>query len=144
VPGQKSGLKIYGEQRGCALAISMGMGAWTCWSRKMERKQNSITNTGAKPGLRVRLKGSLGILPPSGQPARGSASGLGAAARFTPARVYWSQDSAVQVFSASQSPAQLSVRWPGGKETISKIQQGAREISVDASGKVEVVAPATK
>jgi hypothetical protein len=92
-------------------------------------------NVGAKPGLRVRLKG------PTGNPA-----GIGAqlqliyGQRAGPVREihagsgYWSQDSAVQVLGTAQPPTQIWVRWPGGKTTKSPIPEGAKEISVDQEG----------
>ena len=51
---------------------------------------------------------------------------------------YWSQDSLCAVLSTPETPAQLWVRWPGGKTTTSAIPQGARDIVVDVDGKVTV------
>jgi len=97
-------------------------------------------NVGAKPGLRVRLVG----------PAR-NPTGVGAVVRLRfgerwgAAREvhagsgYWSQDSAVQVLGTPDPPTALWVRWPGGQETTSAIPELAREISIDSSGKLEVI-----
>ena len=94
-------------------------------------------NIGALPGLRVRLKGSPGNL-----------SGIGAMLRVVfkdhqgPAREihagsgYWSQDGLVQVMSTPATPESLWVRWPGGRVTTTPIPANAREITVDAKGKL--------
>ena len=37
----------------------------------------------------------------------------------------------MQVMSVGESPAQLEVRWPGGKATLTPIPQGADEIMVE-------------
>ena len=97
-------------------------------------------NTGAKPGLRVRLIG------PSGNPL-----GIGASLRmiykngFGPAREihagsgYWSQDSAVQVMGLREKPVGISVRWPGGKVTNSDLPRDARDITIDRKGDITVL-----
>jgi hypothetical protein len=51
---------------------------------------------------------------------------------------YWSQNSAVQVMGTPEPPNQIWVRWPGGKETNADIPRGAKEITVDLRGKVEI------
>ena len=73
-------------------------------------------NRGAKPGLRVRLKG-----PPDNPTGIGAQFWLKFGQRHGPVREihagsgYWSQDSAVQVLGIPEPPAQIHVRWPGGK-----------------------------
>src|SRR5262249_21138678 len=140
VPGQKSGILVYGEQRGAAvgdfnedgrvdLAIAQNGGATRLYK-----------NVGARPGLRVRLDGT------SGNP-----DGVGAVLRLIigehderlgPAREihggsgYWSQDSVVQVMSGAEPPVRIWVRWPGGKTTDSAVPKDAIEITVDENGKV--------
>jgi hypothetical protein len=137
--GQESGVLVYGEQRGAAvgdfnadgrvdLAVSQN-GTATCL----------YENIGARPGLRVRLTG-----PPANLAAIGSVLRLGAGGRLGPAREiragagYWSQDSAVQVLAAAGEPDQLWVRWPGGREAVTPVPAGARELTVDFEGRVRV------
>src|SRR6266404_4094496 len=117
VPGQESGLKIYGEQRGAALCDYDGDGRVDLVVAQNAAETKLYKNVGAQPGLRVRLKG-----PP------GNPNGIGAAIRLMtgdkpgPAREihagsgYWSQDSVVQVFGTPSPPTHVRVRWPGGKE----------------------------
>ncbi len=95
-------------------------------------------NLGAKPGLRVRLRG------PAGNPA-----GVGAVLRLQfkdrqgPAREihagsgYWSQDSLTQVMATPEPPERLWIRWPGGRVTTTAIPANAREVRIDTEGKLE-------
>src|SRR5262249_11358801 len=97
-------------------------------------------NVGAKPGLRVRLRG-----PPENPAGVGAVIRLVFGERAGPAREIhagggdWSQDSAVQVLSTPQPPNQLQIRWPGGKNTTSEIPTGAGEVVVEGNGIARVV-----
>jgi hypothetical protein len=51
---------------------------------------------------------------------------------------YWSQDSLSPVLSLPEPATQLEIRWPGGKTTRNSIPQAARDIVVDAEGKLTV------
>ncbi len=133
VPGQESGIKVYGEQRGAALCDYDGDGRVDLVVTQNGAETKLYHNVGAKPGLRVRLQG------PAGNP-----HGIGAQLRLVcgqwqgPVREihagggYWSQDSAVQVMSAPEPPTHLQIRWPGGKASTNSIPKGAREIEVSA------------
>ena len=137
VPGQKSGVKVYGEQRGSAVCDYDGDGRIDFVVSQNGAETKLYRNTAAKPGLRVRLAG------PSGNPV-----GVGAVLRLVsggksgPAREvhagsgYWSQDSAVQVLAAAQPPAQIWVRWPGSKVMTTDVPRTAREVTVDVTGKM--------
>lgn len=129
VNGQESGVKVYGEQRGCAVADYDHDGRVDLVVSQNGAATRLYHNVGAKPGYRVRLKG------PAGNP-----TGIGAAMRLMfgektgPLREvhagggYWSQDSAVQVLGASETPTRLWVRWPGGKTTATEIPPNTRDI----------------
>src|SRR5205814_1158036 len=137
--GQESGVAVYGEQRGCALADYDGDGRVDLVVTQNGAQTKLYHNVGAKPGLRVRLRG------PAGNP-----NGIGAQLRLKfgqrlgPVREihagsgYWSQDSVLQVLGTPEPPTQLEVRWPGGKVTTTAIAPHAGEIIVDSSGKFEV------
>jgi hypothetical protein len=132
--GQESGVKVYGEQRGCALADYDQDGRVDLVVTQNGAQTKLYHNARAKPGLRVRLKG------PEGNP-----TGVGAALRLFfgekagPIREihagsgYWSQDSAVQVMGTPESPTQIWVRWPGGKTVTANIPPHAREIEVSSN-----------
>ena len=52
---------------------------------------------------------------------------------------YWSQDSAVQVLAMPDQPAQLWVRWPGGKTATAAVPKGAREVRYGMEGSITVL-----
>ncbi len=136
VPGQKSGVNIYGDQRGAAL------GDYDCDGRvDLVVSQNGnatvlYRNVGAKKGLRIRLAG------PKGNPA-----GVGATIRihyedrYGPAREvhsgsgYWSQDSLVQIMGVQDNPKGVWVRWPGGEISNVDIPEGASELTINFNSK---------
>ncbi|MBU6400018.1 MAG: VCBS repeat-containing protein [Verrucomicrobia bacterium] len=140
VPGQASGIQVYGEQRGAALCDYDGDGRVDLVVTQNGAATRLYHNVGAKPGLRVRLKG-----PP------GNPHGVGAVIRLRfgeatgPARElhagsgYWSEDSLIQVMSLPKPVTGISVRWPGGKITTSAISPQAREIEVSDTGAVNQV-----
>jgi hypothetical protein len=140
VPGQESGVKVYGEQRGAALGDYDADGRVDLVVAQNNGATRLFHNESAKPGLRVRLKG-----PP------GNPKGIGATLRLTrgqtlgPAREvhagsgYWSQDGAVQVLASPEPPTDIRVRWPGGKTCSGAIPAGAREIEIDVEGKVRLL-----
>ena len=132
VPGQESGVKVYGEQRGAAVCDYDGDGRVDLVVAQNSASTKLFRNVGGKPGLRVRLRG------PAGNPA-----GIGAVVRLRsggswgPAYAvhagagYWSQDSAVLVLGhGSATPTELSVQWPGGKSTTLPLNRDRREITV--------------
>jgi len=139
VPGQESGVKIYGEQRGAALCDYDADGRVDLVVTQNGAETTLYHNVAARPGLRVRLKG-----PPDNPEGLGAVMRLVFGPQWGPAREihagsgYWSQDCAVQVLGTPESPTQIWIRWPGGKTTTSPIPVEAKEISVDEGGKVTV------
>jgi hypothetical protein len=139
VPGHQSGIKVYGEQRGAATADFDQDGRLDLVVTQNGAATRLFRNVTAKPGLRVRLHG------PAGNPdGIGAQVRLSFGERFGPTREihagsgYWSQDSSAIVFGLSGAPTKIWVRWPGGKVTEAAIPANAKEISVDAEGKVAV------
>ncbi|MBI4658632.1 MAG: VCBS repeat-containing protein [Verrucomicrobia bacterium] len=137
--GQESGVKVYGEQRGCALADFDRDGRVDLVVTQNGNATKLYRNLRAWPGLRIRLKG------PDGNPnAVGAILRLAAGNRKGPAREihagsgYWSQDSSVQVMASSEVATRLEVRWPGGKLVSCEISSDARELSVDPTGGIVV------
>ena len=127
----ESGVRIFGEQRGAAVADYDGDGRVDLLVGQNGQQTKLFHNTGARPGLRVRLIG-----PPQNPNAVGAVlrltdrAGAGAAREVQAGSGYCSQNSAVQVMSAPAGATQLSVRWPGGGVTNLTVQAEAREITV--------------
>ena len=136
-PGQESGVAVYGEGRGCAVADFDGDGRLDLVVAQNSAETKLYRNTRAAPGLRVRLVG-----PPGNPTGVGAVLRLRSGETFGPAHElhagsgYWSQDSAVAVLPSAKSAGQLWVRWPGGKTVTVDLPPGAREISVDPAGAV--------
>lgn len=134
VPGHISGIKVYGEQRGAAVSDFDKDGRVDIVVTQNGAATKLFRNTGAKPGLRVQLKG------PKNNP-----EGIGSIVRvvykdgFGPAREihagsgYLSQDSAVQIMGIRENPIGVWVRWPMGE--ISQVEftkefSGATEVTI--------------
>jgi hypothetical protein len=116
VPGQESGIAVYGEQRGCAVSDFDGDGRVDLVVTQNGAQTKLYRNTKAKPGLRVRSAVGA-LLRIDNGPAREVHAGSG----------YWSHDSLVQIMKTG---TQLTVRWPGGKTTTTRIPEDAHEITV--------------
>lgn len=132
-PGQRSGLMVYGEQRGAAYADFDGDGRLDLAVSQNGAPTRLFHNRGATPGLRVRVIG------PAGNPTGiGTQLRLRYAAAAGPVREiqagsgYWSENGAVQVLGRSSEPTALWVRWPGGGEQTFPLAPGQGEIAVHA------------
>jgi enediyne biosynthesis protein E4 len=140
VPGQESGLLIYGEQRGAALCDYDGDGRVDLAVSQNAAATKLYRNVGAKPGLRVRLAGPVGNAQGIGAVLRlGDGARLGPAHEIHAGAGYWSEDSSVQVMCAGFTPKEIQVRWPGGQVTTGQLPAGAREIVVNPRGQVQAI-----
>ena len=131
VPGQESGVKVYGEARGSALCDYDGDGRVDLAVGQNGAETKLYHNVRAKPGLRVRLAG-----PADNPTGVGAVMRLRFGERWGAAREvhagcgYWSQDSAVQVMGTPVSPTAVWVRWPGGKTQQVAVPKDALELKV--------------
>jgi hypothetical protein len=139
IPGQVSGIKVYGEQRGAALCDYDGDGRLDLAVTQNGAELKLYHNRNAKPGLRVRLRG------PNNNPGGIGAvlrlktqAGLGPAQEIHAGSGYWSQDSSMAVLTSAEPPLELQVQWPGGKITPGPVPGGAREVSVDFAGTLAI------
>ncbi len=140
--GTESGVVIYGEQRGAAVADYDGDGRPDLAVAQHGAATQLLRNTGARPGLRVRLAG-----PPANPAGVGAVLRLTCGGRTGPAREvragggYWSQDGFTQVLALPAPPGVLHVRWPGGLERDYAVPPEAREVRAHVNGRLEVTVP---
>ncbi len=140
VRGQESGLLIYGEQRGAAAADFDRDGRMDLAVAQNGAETKLYRNATAKAGLRVRLIGRPGNRDAAGALLRLEAGGaLGSAQEIHCGAGYWSSDGATRVLATDGVAARLHVRWPGGARTTNDLPAGAREVSVEADGKLALV-----
>jgi hypothetical protein len=136
VPGQESGIRVYGEQRGAAACDYDHDGRTDLVIAQNGADTMLYHNTGPKPGLRIRLDGPPGNPAGVGAVLRSESGGsLGPAREVHAGSGYWSQDAATQVLAQPSGPARLHVRWPGGRQTVTDIPSGVGEIRIDENGR---------
>lgn len=129
--GAHSGIVVYGDQRGTAFADYDGDGRLDLAISQNGSTTKLFHNTGAKPGLRVRVAGL-----PSNPDGIGVQLRVVYGDRMGPVREvqagtgYWSQNGAVQVMGLSGVPTAIWARWPAGTVTKVTVPAGAREVTV--------------
>lgn len=130
VPGDRSGVAIYGEQRGAAAADYDEDGRVDVVIAQNGTETQLLHNVGSQPGLRVRLEGrpenpdGVGALV---RPVR--SAGPGPSQIVTAGGGYWSQPSSVLVLGG-EAPGNVSVQWPDGSRSQVQVPSGAHEITV--------------
>jgi hypothetical protein len=140
VPGQASGIRVYGEQRGCAVADFDADGRADLVVSQNAAATVLLQNAGARPGLRVRAAG-----PPGNPHGVGAAVRLRFGERWGPVREvqagsgYWSVNSPVLVLATPDPPTQVWVRWPGGQVGEWPLPAGTREVRLRPDGPPEVL-----
>jgi hypothetical protein len=132
ISGNLSGIKVYGEQRGAALADWNKDGRVDLVVTQNGAPTKLFKNTGGKPGLRVRLTYLPGNIRAVGAVMRLEFGGRqGPAREIHSGAGYWSLDSFIQVLGYREEPSSIWVRWPGGSSTRTRISPGAQEIEVE-------------
>ncbi|HEY5911778.1 MAG TPA: VCBS repeat-containing protein [Verrucomicrobiae bacterium] len=140
LPGQESGIKMYGEQRGCALADYDGDGRVDLVVTQNNDQTRLFHNVSGKLGLRVRLAGPAGNPDGVGTVMRLDYSGrLGPAREVQAGGGFWSQNSAVQVLARSGAPSGIQARWPGGKLVSYALPASAAEVRLTPEGTLTFV-----
>ena len=136
--GAETGVAVYGEQRGAAVTDFDHDGRVDLVVTQNGTQTKLYRNVGARPGIRVRLKG-----PPGNPFAVGATLRLKHGDRLGPAREihagsgYWSQDGPVQVLASGGAADGVWVRWPGGQTTSSRLPAGSRSVAIDTAGGVQ-------
>jgi hypothetical protein len=129
--GVRSGIVVYGDQRGAAYSDYDADGRLDLVVSQNGAATRLFHNRGAKPGLRVRLEGS-----PSNPDGVGAqvrvvyGDTLGPVREVHAGSGYWSQNGATQIMGLSGTPTAIQVRWPGGQDTRVPVPPGAREVVV--------------
>jgi hypothetical protein len=129
----ESGVRIFGDQRGAALADFDGDGRLDVAVAQNGAPTRLLRNVGASPGLRVRLEG-----PPGNPDAIGATirleygNGLGPVREIQGGSGYWSLNGATQVMGLRETPVAVLVRWPGGEASRVEVDAGARTVTVRA------------
>ncbi len=139
MPPARSGIRIGGDQRGCALGDFDQDGRVDLAVGRNSDVPGVFRNVGARPGLRIRLLGPEGNREGFGAQLRLKAGNATGPVREVQAGGgYWSQNSAVHVMSmpGNSVPDSLQVRWPGGRLVTVRIPAGAREVEVSFDGAV--------
>jgi hypothetical protein len=137
IRGQESGIRIYGQQRGAAAADFNEDARTDLVVTQNAAETKLYINQNAKPGLRVRLKGS-----PNNPSAIGASVRLRFADRLGPARElrtgsgYLSQDSPVLVLGTPQPPIGVVIRWPGGRTTETPLPASSKSVTIASDGKI--------
>ena len=130
--GTRSGLVVYGDQRGAAYADFNGDGKLDLAISQNGAATRLFENRRAKRGLRVRVHG--GASNPDGV---GAELRIVYGERMGPVREiqagsgYLSQNGAVQLFGLNGTPTAVWVRWPGGATSRVSVAAGATEVVVN-------------
>ena len=140
IHARQGGIAVYGEGRGVAVCDYDGDGRVDVCVGQNGAQTMLYHNERAEPGLRVRLKGAPGNPQSIGVAMRPVFRNrrFGAAQEIHAGSGWLSQDSTVQVLAPRTSIQSISVRWPGGKSTLSQVPQGADEIEIETSGAIHV------
>ena len=127
----ESGIRVYGEQRGAAVADFDHDGRVDLCVSQNGGPVKLFRNTGGAPGVRVRLQGPPGN--PIGVGAQVRCSHCPATKEIHAGSGYWSQDAAVLVFPAPTNSVEITVRWPGGQVTHGQMAPGMKEVVLSFS-----------
>jgi hypothetical protein len=136
MPGQASGMLIYGEQRGAATADFDHDGRPDLVVSQNGAATRLFRNVTGKAGVRVRLMG-----PPGNPDGLGAVVRIRAGGSVGPAREIHggsgqgSQDSAVVILALPEDAAdtrQIEVRWPGGATSSTSIYSKSTEATATA------------
>ena len=131
IAGQRSGLIVYGEQRGAAYADYDRDGRLDLAVSENGAGTRLFRNLGARPGLRVRVVGNAGNPVGIGTQLRLQyGKNAGPVREIQAGSGYWSENGAIQVLGRAGEPTTLWVRWPGGRQQVVALAAAQREITV--------------
>ncbi|HTL55725.1 MAG TPA: VCBS repeat-containing protein [Candidatus Limnocylindrales bacterium] len=133
IDGNVIGIKVYGEQRGAALADFNHDGRIDVVVSQNNGSTRLFVNERAKRGLRVTLHGEPGNRDAVGAQIRlRYADGrLGPCRSISAGTGYWSQDATTQVLGCAEPPIGLWIRWPGGTEQVVPLEKDLWDVNVE-------------
>jgi hypothetical protein len=139
VGGADSGIRVYGEQRSCGVADFDGDGRPDLVVTQHGGETKLFRNQRARPGLRVRVRGSGGNLNGIGTQMRLVFAGdrKGPLREIQAGSGYWTQNGAVQVLATPEPPRSIFVRWPGGRTATLEVPADAVEILLQPPDSIE-------
>jgi hypothetical protein len=132
IDGSITGVKVYGEQRGAALADFNHDGRVDLVVSQNNGPTKLFLNEGSKRGLRVTLHAASGNPDAIGAQVRVcyADGSFGPCRNISAGSGYWSQDAATQVLGCAQVPVALWIRWPGGKQETLPLEKNAWDVNV--------------
>ena len=131
VSGAESGILVYGDQRGAAYADYDADGRLDLVISQNAAATQLLHNRGARPGLRVRVRGATANPDAIGAHVRVVyRSRIGPVREIQAGSGYWSANGPIQVFGSADTPSEVWVRWAGGGETRVPVPRGSREVTL--------------
>ena len=132
IPGQESGIRIYGDQRGAAYSDINHNGRLDIAVGQNGYQTAILMNESAEPGLRVRLKGTSGNPSAIGAQlwARYADGTNGPVSEVQAGAGFRSQNSLTKVLAKPKPIVAVIVRWPDGKISESEVREGDREMVI--------------
>ncbi len=131
VPGQRSGLLVYGDQRGAAYSDVDGDGRLDLVVSQNGAATRFFMNRHTRPGLRVRVQGPASNPDGIGTQLRIVYGAVSGPVREVQASSgFLSQNGAVQLFGLTRTPTAVWARFPGGKTATIPVAADQREVVV--------------
>ena len=134
VPSINSGIKIYGEQRACATSDFNQDGRIDLAVSQNSETTKLFLNSNGKPGLRIRLKGT--VRNPYSIGAKISSTNPVFTKEVQSGSGYWAGNSSTVVFPKIDKDNIVEVTWPNYKKIKYVISAKSKSVELDIGGGV--------